>query len=88
MHLTVVWDIVPGTRFFYISQAVGWGVPAALFTSAISISGVSFRFGSTCHINHDDSMATFWGWLLAVAGAALIVQITTYVTCCEESTTA
>ncbi|KAG9532945.1 hypothetical protein KCU93_g587, partial [Aureobasidium melanogenum] len=81
MHLTVVWDIVPGTRFFYISQAVGWGVPAALFTSAISISGVSFRFGSTCHINHDDSMATFWGWLLAVAGAALIVQITTFAYC-------
>lgn len=77
MHLTVVWDIVPGTRFFYISQAIGWGVPAALFTSAISISGVSFRFGGTCHINHSDSMATFWGWLLAVAGAALIVQIAT-----------
>ncbi|KAI5204132.1 hypothetical protein E4T39_03673 [Aureobasidium subglaciale] len=81
MHLTVVWDIVPGPRFFYISQAVGWGIPAALFTSAISISGVSFRFGNACHINHDDSMVTFWGWLLAVAGAALIVQISTFGYC-------
>ncbi|THV87698.1 hypothetical protein D6D29_00553 [Aureobasidium pullulans] len=81
MHLTVVWDIVPGPRFFNISQAVGWGVPAALFTAAISISGVSFRFGNACHINHEDSMVTFWGWLLAVAGAAVIVQISTFGYC-------
>jgi hypothetical protein len=79
MYLTVVWDITPDTRFFYISQAVGWGVPAALLTAAMSISGVSFRFGSTCHINHDKSMMTFWGWLLAVAGSAVIIQISTYV---------
>ncbi|KAI4738668.1 hypothetical protein E4T50_10890 [Aureobasidium sp. EXF-12298] len=81
MHLTVVWDIVPGPRFFYISQAVGWGVPAALFAAAISISGVSFRFGNACHINHDNSMVTFWGWLLAVAGAAVIVQMCTFGYC-------
>ncbi|KAI4731707.1 hypothetical protein E4T49_00580 [Aureobasidium sp. EXF-10728] len=81
MHLTVVWDIVPGSRFFYTSQALGWGIPAALFTSAITTSGVSFRFGSTCHINHDDSMVTFWGWLLGIAGAALIIQISTFGHC-------
>lgn len=81
MNLQICWDIVPGRRFFYVSQAVGWGIPAALFTAAMTVTGVSFRFGSACHINHEKSMQDFWGPLLGFAGAAGVLQLTTFGYC-------
>lgn len=77
MHLQICWDIIPGKKFFYISQALGWGIPAALFTATITVTGVSFRFGGACHVNHEDSMALFWGWLLAFSAAAVFLQLST-----------
>ncbi|PSK60657.1 hypothetical protein B9Z65_807 [Elsinoe australis] len=82
MHLQICWDISPGRRFFYWTQLLGWALPAAVFTAAITATGVSFRFGpGACHINHDHSMADFWGWLLAVAGIAIFVQFGTMFYC-------
>lgn len=81
MNLQIVWDIVPGRKFFYISQVFGWGVPAILFTVTMSITGVSFRFGSACHVNHADSMADFWGPMMGIAGIAGILQLTTFAYC-------
>ncbi|KAK6379170.1 hypothetical protein LTR81_027778 [Elasticomyces elasticus] len=81
MNLQICFDIVPGRKFFYISQALGWGVPAALFTATMTVTGVSFRFGSACHVNHHESMADFWGPLLGFAGAAGIVQVITFAYC-------
>lgn len=77
MHLQICWDIVPGNWFFYTAQAVGWGVAATLFTLTMTLTGVSFRFGDTCHINSEHSMATFWGPLLSIAGGAGVIQIFT-----------
>lgn len=79
MHLQICWDIVPGRKFFFVSQALGWGVPAILFALTLAFTGVSFRFGNACHVNHDESMKTFWGWLLAFSSAAVILQLGTYV---------
>ncbi|GAB7347449.1 hypothetical protein MBLNU459_g4365t1 [Dothideomycetes sp. NU459] len=81
MHLQICWDILPGRKFFYFSQAVGWGVPAALFTATITVTGVSFRFGGACHVNHDNSMALFWGWLLAFSAASVVLQLSTFGYC-------
>lgn len=81
MNLQIVWDIVPGRKFFYISQAGGWGIPAILFAATITVTGVSFRFGSACHVNHVDSMADFWGPMLGFAGAAGILQLVTFSYC-------
>ncbi|KAF4555827.1 Hypothetical protein D9617_2g057910 [Elsinoe fawcettii] len=82
MHLQICWDISPGRRFFYWTQLLGWAIPAAIFTAAITATGVSFRFGpGACHINHDHSMADFWGWLLAIAGIAIFVQLATMFYC-------
>ncbi|KAM0712253.1 hypothetical protein Q7P37_011347 [Cladosporium fusiforme] len=81
MNLQICWDIVPGRRFFYISQAVGWGIPAVLFTVTMTITGVSFRFGSACHVNHANSMADFWGPLMGIAGIAGILQLMTFAYC-------
>lgn len=77
MHLQICWDIVPGRKFFYASQALGWGIPAVLFTATITVTGVSFRFGDSCHVNHEKSLQDFWGWLLAVAGGSVILQFAT-----------
>ncbi|PNS20382.1 hypothetical protein CAC42_5832 [Sphaceloma murrayae] len=82
MHLQICWDISPGRRFFYWTQLLGWALPAAIFTAAITATGVSFRFGpGACHINHDNSMADFWAWLLTIAGLAVFVQFGTMFYC-------
>jgi hypothetical protein len=81
MNLQICFDIVPGRKFFYFSQALGWGIPAALFTATMAATGVSFRFGSSCHVNHQQSMADFWGPLLGLAGLAGILQLVTFGYC-------
>ncbi|WPH01702.1 Hypothetical protein R9X50_00455400 [Acrodontium crateriforme] len=81
MNLQICWDIVPARKFFYISQALGWGISAALFTATITATGVSFRFGNACHVNHDNSMADFWGPLMAIGAGAGILQLITFGYC-------
>jgi hypothetical protein len=81
MNLQICWDIVPGRKFFYVSQVFGWGIPAILFTVTMTVTGVSFRFGSACHVNHADSMADFWGPMMGIAGIAGILQLTTFAYC-------
>ena len=81
MNLQICWDIVPGRKFFYIAQVLGWGIPGVLFTVTMSLTGVSFRFGSACHVNHADSMADFWGPLMGIAGTAGILQLITFAYC-------
>ena len=81
MNLQICWDIVPGRKFFWISQALGWGIPAALFTVTMVLTGVGFRFGEVCLVNHQNSTADFWGPLLACAAAAGSLQLMTFVYC-------
>jgi hypothetical protein len=81
MHLQICWDVLPGTRFFYWAQGLGWGFVATFFTTTITITGVSFRFGEVCHVNSAESMKDFWGPLLAIAGAATLVQLMTFAYC-------
>jgi hypothetical protein len=78
MHLQICWDYMPGKTFFYLAQVLGWSVAAAFFTTTITVTGVSFRFGEICHVNSDSSMKDFWGPLLAISGAATVVQLSTY----------
>lgn len=81
MNLQICWDIIPGKKFMYASHAVGWGLPAIFFAATMASTGVSFRFGSACHINHDNSIAVFWGPLLAQAAIAGILQLCTFGYC-------
>lgn len=81
MNLQICWDIVPGKKFFYISQAAGWGIPGAFFTAVMAVTGVSFRFGAACHVNHENAMADFWGPLLGMAGGAGVLQLMTFAYC-------
>ncbi|KAH7087103.1 hypothetical protein FB567DRAFT_602671 [Paraphoma chrysanthemicola] len=81
MHLQICWDVMPGKKFFYWAQGLGWSVAATFFTITITVTGVSFRFGDVCHVNAAHSMKDLWGPLLAIAGAAMVIQIATFAYC-------
>jgi hypothetical protein len=65
----------------WVSHAVGWGIPIIGIILAIVLSGVSFRFGTTCHINHTNSLADLWIPLLVFAGLTIVVQLVTFGYC-------
>ncbi|KAL9014193.1 MAG: hypothetical protein Q9173_001156 [Seirophora scorigena] len=44
---------------------------------ALARTGVSYRFGDTCHINHDNAIQGYWGPLLAFAAVSTILQAAT-----------
>jgi hypothetical protein len=81
LHMQICWQLTLGNSFMWSSLGAGWGIPALVLTFALVFSGVSFRFGDTCHINHDNSLADFWIPLLVFAGITLFVQIATFGYC-------
>lgn len=81
LHLQICWQVVVGRNFMWFSQAAGWGIPIIGVVCAIVFSGVSFRFGSTCHINHKNSLADLWIPLLVFAGLTIIIQFATFGYC-------
>lgn len=81
LHLQICWQVVVGRNFMWFSQGLGWGVPAIGIVMALVFSGVSFRFGATCHINHQNSLADLWIPLLIFAGLTIIIQFSTFGYC-------
>lgn len=81
LHLQICWQVLVGRSFMIYAQAAGWGVPILGLTLALVFSGVSFRFGATCHINHQNSLADFWIPLLLFAGITVIVTFATFGYC-------
>ena len=77
LHLQICWEVIPGKKFFYSALSLGWIIPAAGLALALSLTGVSYRFGNVCHINHKDSIQDFWGPLLAFSATALMLQFFT-----------
>ena len=81
LHLQICWQVLIGRNFMIFAQAAGWGVPALGLVLALVFSGVSFRFGETCHINHANSMEAFWIPLLIFAGATVVITFATFGYC-------
>lgn len=81
LHLQICWQIVPGVKFFWSALVIGWGIPAIGLALALSLTGVSFRFGNVCHINHGNSLGDFWAPLLVVAASSLVIQAVTFGYC-------
>ena len=81
LHLQICWQVVIGKVFMWGALITGWGIPAIALSIALVISGVSFRFGDTCHINHKASLYDFWIPLLVFAGATVIIQFVTFGYC-------
>jgi hypothetical protein len=81
LHLQICWQVVIGNMFMWGALAAGWGIPAIALVIGLMFSGVSFRFGDTCHINHKNSLASFWIPLLVFAGITVIIQFSTFAYC-------
>lgn len=81
LHLQICWQTVVGRSFMWMAQVLGWGIPIVGLIIALMVSGVSFRFGQTCHINHHNSLADFWIPLLVFAGLTVIIQFATFGYC-------
>lgn len=80
-HLRVCWDVKRDTVLFWIAQVLGIGLPALFLAIAIPVSGVSYRFGPTCVVNQKHSLVVWFGWLIAFAGLAAVIQILTTAFC-------
>lgn len=72
-----------GHRFFLGTLALGWAIPPMGITIGLVLTGVSYRFGTVCHINHDHSIADFWGPILAISGASLFIHLITLLYCMQ-----
>ncbi|KAM5443684.1 hypothetical protein MferCBS31731_001458 [Microsporum ferrugineum] len=83
LHLQICWNLVLGQRFFLGTLALGWAIPPMGLTIGLVLTGVSYRFGNVCHINHDRSIADFWGPILAISGASLLVHLITLLYCMQ-----
>jgi hypothetical protein len=81
LHLQICWGVVVGRGYMWFSQATAWLIPVVIVTCALIFSGVSFRFGQSCHINHKNSLADFWIPLLIMSSTTLIVQLGTFAYC-------
>lgn len=81
IHLQICWQVVPGKKFFWSSIVAGWGLPAIFVAVALPLTGTSYRFGDTCHINHERALGDYWIPLLAFAGISTILQFTTFGYC-------
>lgn len=81
LHLQICWQVLVGRSFMIYAQVAGWGVPILGLILALVFSGVSFRFGATCHINHQNSLADFWIPLLLFAGITVVVTFATFGYC-------
>ncbi|KAL8905531.1 MAG: hypothetical protein Q9171_006627 [Xanthocarpia ochracea] len=77
IHLQICWQVVPGPKIFWGSLFAGWGIPILFGSVALARTGVSYRFGDTCHINHDKALQDYWGPLLAFAAVSTILQFAT-----------
>ncbi|PKS07931.1 hypothetical protein jhhlp_006541 [Lomentospora prolificans] len=81
LHLQICWQQNVGRMFMIFSHATGWLIPVVVVILALVFSGVSFRFGATCHINHKNSLADFWIPLLLFAGVTVLIQFATFGYC-------
>ncbi|KAL6867796.1 G-protein coupled receptor [Trichoderma novae-zelandiae] len=81
LHLQICWQVLVGRNFMIFAQAAGWGIPAIGIILALVFSGVSFRFGATCHINHKNSLADLWIPLLIFASITVVTTLTTFGYC-------
>lgn len=66
---------------FWGSLLAGWVIPIIVASSALGFTGVSYRFGDTCHINHNKALEDYWWPILFAGGAAAILQFATFGYC-------
>lgn len=81
IHLQICWQVVPGPKFFWTSVLAGWAVPATFVAVTLPLTGTSYRFSATCHINHQKALGDYWIPLLTFAAVSTILQFATFAYC-------
>jgi hypothetical protein len=75
LHLRIFWFQKPGRGFAIFTFCVGILFPLVLLSVTIAYSGFSYRTsGKMCIINHENSFAVFWGWLISFALLTFVLQ--------------
>lgn len=78
-HLRVCWDVRQTKTLFLLTQLAGWGLPGLFLALTMPITGVSYRIGPACIPNQKNAFVTWFGWLIAFACLAALLQfITTF----------
>jgi hypothetical protein len=77
IHLQLCWGFKKIDSLYWPIQVLGWGLPALFLALTISITGVSYRLGTTCLPNQKNSYVTYFGWLMAFACISGLLQLYT-----------
>ncbi|RKF53398.1 putative g-protein coupled receptor [Golovinomyces cichoracearum] len=81
LHLQICWQLVVDNVFMCGAITAGCTIPIIGLAVTLSLSGVSFRFGNTCHVNAQNSLLTLWIPLLLVSSLTLFMQLATFIYC-------
>lgn len=80
-HLRVCWDFKNLELFKWLALVLGIGLPGLFLALEIPLTGVSYRISGTCVPNQPHAYETWLGWLIAFAGVAAVLQVTTTLFC-------
>jgi hypothetical protein len=77
LFIRIVYDIAPGKNFMYGSIAAGTSLPITFLVAVLTSTGYSYRMGQTCLPNHENSIITFWVWLVVFGILGFLLQAVT-----------
>ncbi|KAI5205995.1 hypothetical protein E4T38_04056 [Aureobasidium subglaciale] len=80
-HLRVCWNISDTRLFLIASHIFGWGIPTILTAVCMKYTGVSYRLTIVCLPNDKHTFTTYFGWMIAFASLAFILQVATSFYC-------
>ncbi|BDD59200.1 hypothetical protein MAP00_004426 [Monascus purpureus] len=80
-HLQVCWEIRVGAILNCVAIICGLALIAADTAVMLRLTGVSYRFGQTCHINARGSSHDYWIPLIVVSTISLAIQLITVAYC-------
>ncbi|KAI4722741.1 hypothetical protein E4T48_00936 [Aureobasidium sp. EXF-10727] len=80
-HLRVCWNRSDTQVFLVSSQVFCWGIPTILTAVCMKYTGVSYRLANVCLPNDKHTFTTYFGWMIAFASLAFVLQIATSIYC-------
>jgi hypothetical protein len=80
-HLRVCWNRSDTQTFLVSSQIFCWGMPTILTAVCMKYTGVSYRLAIVCLPNDKHTFTTYFGWMIAFASLAFVLQIVTSFYC-------
>ncbi|OQE26743.1 hypothetical protein PENSTE_c005G07109 [Penicillium steckii] len=81
LHMTVCWESKPGQLYKCVSLTIIFVGSSALVAMLLAVSGVEYTFGRISYLTPGIDRATFWGPLLGIAAASLLLQFFTVAYC-------